>query len=299
MSKQLGKDDYRPRFVQLNIEGYEDALSQELRGMVRDYARQMSKVYQERVSSSLALAKAYPNDEYLQSRLTPEQIDKNASGEGHTQALEMLRRRPFEDITWGDVQDAREQDPEGTLAALLAMHEGAKDYIASGMYTANAVGVRTPYEKAQFGVIRRGFIAEWQPRGGIESGLVEMLAQSYVAWQFWLRRSFDIANHIDEVSEQIEKTKTLYEGGTWEPPRVSASEYLEQATQMADRYQRTFMRTLRQMRDLRRYQVPVTINNPQQVNIAADGGQQVNVQTKKKKGKPGRQVKRIKQTEPR
>ena len=33
---------------------------------------------------------------------------------------------------------------------------------------------------------------------------------------------------------------------------------------------------LRQMRDLRRYSVPVTINNPKQVNIAADGGQQVN-----------------------
>jgi hypothetical protein len=36
-----------------------------------------------------------------------------------------------------------------------------------------------------------------------------------------------------------------------------------------------YMRTLRNLRDLRRY--CVTINNPQQVNIAADGGQQVNV----------------------
>jgi hypothetical protein len=43
-----------------------------------------------------------------------------------------------------------------------------------------------------------------------------------------------------------------------------------------------FLRTLRQMRDLRRYQMPVTINNPKQVNIAADGGQQVNVQPEKK-----------------
>jgi hypothetical protein len=37
------------------------------------------------------------------------------------------------------------------------------------------------------------------------------------------------------------------------------------------------MRTLRTLRDLRRYSVPVTINNPRQVNIAADGGQQVNI----------------------
>jgi hypothetical protein len=34
------------------------------------------------------------------------------------------------------------------------------------------------------------------------------------------------------------------------------------------------------MRDLRRYSVPVTINNPKQVNMAADGGQQVKVQNK-------------------
>jgi hypothetical protein len=38
-----------------------------------------------------------------------------------------------------------------------------------------------------------------------------------------------------------------------------------------------YMRTLRNMRDLRRYSVPVTINNPQQVNIAAEVSQHINV----------------------
>jgi hypothetical protein len=41
---------------------------------------------------------------------------------------------------------------------------------------------------------------------------------------------------------------------------------------MADRFNRLFLRTLRQLRDLRRFNLPVMINNPQQVNIAADGG---------------------------
>ena len=45
---------------------------------------------------------------------------------------------------------------------------------------------------------------------------------------------------------------------------------------MADRFNRLFLRTLTQLRDLRRYAVPVTINNPGQVHIAANGGQQVN-----------------------
>ena len=52
---------------------------------------------------------------------------------------------------------------------------------------------------------------------------------------------------------------------------------------MADRYQRMYMRTLRQMRDLRRYSSPVMIENAGQVNVAADGGQQVNVQEKGRK----------------
>jgi hypothetical protein len=46
--------------------------------------------------------------------------------------------------------------------------------------------------------------------------------------------------------------------------------------QMIDRYNRLFLWTLRQLRDLSRYSTPITIDNPQQVDIAADGGKQVN-----------------------
>jgi hypothetical protein len=43
---------------------------------------------------------------------------------------------------------------------------------------------------------------------------------------------------------------------------------------MVDRFNRLFMRTLRGLRDLRRYAIKVTIQRAQQVNI---GEQQVNV----------------------
>ncbi|HEY9436242.1 MAG TPA: hypothetical protein VI260_32710 [Blastocatellia bacterium] len=59
-------------------------------------------------------------------------------------------------------------------------------------------------------------------------------------------------------------------------PRVSGQNTIEHAMQMIDRYNRPFLWTLRQLRDLRRYSTPITIDNPQQVNIAADGGKQVN-----------------------
>ncbi|MDQ3805489.1 MAG: hypothetical protein M3416_16880 [Acidobacteriota bacterium] len=55
---------------------------------------------------------------------------------------------------------------------------------------------------------------------------------------------------------------------------LSPKPALEQAHQMADRYNRMFLRTLRQMRDLRRYP-SVIVNNGGQVNVAQN---QVNVQ---------------------
>ena len=107
-----------------------------------------------------------------------------------------------------------------------------------------------------------------------------MLAQTYVAWQYWLSRSFSVANNEATVSEQTARTRKPYDdAGQWQPMRLSYAEQLERATQMADRFQRMYMRTLRQMRDLRRYASPVVIQNARQVNVATDGGQQMNVQT--------------------
>ena len=72
------------------------------------------------------------------------------------------------------------------------------------------------------------------------------------------------------------KTRRLRANLALQHPRVGEQNAIEHAMQMMDRYSRLFLRTLRQLRDLRRYSTPITINNPQQVNIAADGGQQLN-----------------------
>ncbi len=50
---------------------------------------------------------------------------------------------------------------------------------------------------------------------------------------------------------------------------------------MADRFNRLFLRTLRALRDLRRYAPSVTVQHAGQVNI---GGQQVNVAGEVKAG---------------
>jgi hypothetical protein len=60
-------------------------------------------------------------------------------------------------------------------------------------------------------------------------------------------------------------------------PFVTEQAAVEHAAQMADRWQRMYFRAIRSLRDWRRYTPQVTINNPNQVNIANDGGQQINV----------------------
>ena len=55
---------------------------------------------------------------------------------------------------------------------------------------------------------------------------------------------------------------------------------------------------MRQMRDLRRYASPVIVQNAGQVNIASDGGQQVNVHKSKRRGKANTSGKRAGKAKP-
>jgi hypothetical protein len=64
----------------------------------------------------------------------------------------------------------------------------------------------------------------------------------------------------------------------WEPPRVEPAEWIEEAASMADRFNKLFLRTLRALRDLRRYApTSVVVQGVAQVNVA-NGPQQINVQ---------------------
>jgi len=111
------------------------------------------------------------------------------------------------------------------------------------------------------------------------------LAQTFFQWQYWLEQVI-LRSQTEPRREHHEYTlwkqrhqrkqnAKSFDDGHWFPPYVEEQEALEHAAQMADRWNRMYMRTLRQLRDLRRY-APVTINNPSQVNIASDGGQQIN-----------------------
>ncbi len=113
----------------------------------------------------------------------------------------------------------------------------------------------------------------WQPRNGLEHALIDMLAMSFSLWLHWTELAHGWATGFIKESIEIEERVGL----NWRPPNIKVAEAVERANPYADGYNRQFLRTLRQLRDLRRYHVAI-INQPGgQVNVATDGGQQVNV----------------------
>ena len=119
-------------------------------------------------------------------------------------------------------------------------------------------------------VIRDSFADQWQPQGGIESALIEMLTMAFSLQMYWTAIGHDRAVRIhDEQRKQLER----YETSGWKSPYQSEADGIEQAHRLADGYNRQFLRVLRQLRDLRRY-AAVVIQNAQQVNV---GNQQMNV----------------------
>jgi hypothetical protein len=196
---------------------------------------------------------------------------------------------PLESLSFIDLAELRSFAPR--VAERFwerAKQEGRKEF-ESGHLAANItfpVGyMKQLWNIARYIGVRESFLDDWKPNGGIEVALIDMLAQSYFQWQFWLEQTVKRSQtkerheHPDYLEWQHRRKQSKEESwrdGFWLRPYVTEHQALEHAVQMADRFNRIFMRTLRQLRDLRRYS-PVTINNPNQVNIASDGGQQVNV----------------------
>jgi hypothetical protein len=106
------------------------------------------------------------------------------------------------------------------------------------------------------------------PRNGIERQLIDTMALAQSSYFEWLE-TLACRTSLKSVSQ-----KKLDEEAPWIPPRVSEAEAVEQAAAMMDRFNKIFLRSLRALRDLRRYSRPVIVQNAAQVNV---GGQHLNV----------------------
>lgn len=237
--------------------------------------------------------------EMLQSRHRMIQFYKSKYGGGHTseeavklvdgieseEDLEKYLRRVLSDsvdqVTWCELERIYNELPGFVGTVWKLIQDEARKEFESGHRMAAALETtewqHLPWKRAEFLAIRESFIAEWQPRGGIELAMIDTMAQAHCEYLYWCEITHHRATTEGKILYSSEEERWFEKArGNWIPPRVGDIAAIDHAVQMADRYNRLFLRTLRQLRDLRRYSMPVTINNPQQVNIAADGGQQMN-----------------------
>ncbi len=174
---------------------------------------------------------------------------------------------PSHEVGWYALNGLLDADPALAIAIWERVKRDAAGYVSEGYHISDALHYETPWQKAQFVSIREGFYAEWQPRGGVERALLDTLAAAYCAQTYWLAQTQQRA-----ATDPIDPDTARRKGGYWTAPRISQAEALDQAAQMADRFNRLMMRTLRALRDLRRFTVVIN-NNGGQVNVAQ---QQVN-----------------------
>ena len=176
---------------------------------------------------------------------------------------------PPDQITWNTLARLAEHDPETAQAALQRIHTEAHNELLSGHRAARAIDPDGSPGPARFLQVREAFSVDWQPPGGIEASLIETLAIAHMAQLHWMERLTRLS-----TTEPLREDREVEQRGGWNPPTVDAAAAIDQAAAMVDRFNRLFARTLRALRDLRRYTPQVVVQNVGQLNV---GAQQVNV----------------------
>lgn len=188
--------------------------------------------------------------------------------------IEGLRAQPADQVSWGSLRNLEDAGPGESLRKWEEVKAFAREELTSGQRGAAAVEDLTPSQsgplgRARYSVLVQEMAKDWQPLTGIEYILVEQMAQAYTMQLHWT------AQYAYYCVYRTAKVDT--ERGTVAPARVTDSQMVADAAGMVDRWNRMFLRCLRQLRDLRRYSPVVinnNINNPGQVNV---GSQQVNL----------------------
>jgi hypothetical protein len=176
-----------------------------------------------------------------------------------------------QEVTWTDLAAVADVDTDHALELWARLRVAADDELECGKRGAKIAGDNSdPYTLAQYLAIRDSFADQWQPQGGIESAMIDMLTMAFSLQMHWAKVAHERVTRTHD--EQRNPTKR-FESSGWKSPLQSEADAVDQAHRLADGYNRQFLRVLRQLRDLRRY-APVVIQNAQQVNV---GSQQVNV----------------------
>ncbi len=252
MTAEDGSITESKKFIETNIERAESL------SIVQEMARAFASTI-EFYKSKMGGSK--PHEEAVKEGLLRSEWRR-----GYVEGLEL------EKVEWGHLAAVAEVSGSDALRLWARVREAADDDLESGRRAAKVAGDNTePFAYAQFLAIRDAFADQWQPNGGIESAMIDMMTIAFSLQMYWStiahRRSIEINNN-----EESELSR--YQNKGWKSPYQYEANAVEQAYKLADSYNRQFLRVLRQLRDLRRYAPVIIQNNGGQVNV---GAQQVNL----------------------
>lgn len=248
--------------------------------------RQLSKIFNRRVTYFTSEEGGNLSREEARERAYRQDI----TGEEGLELIKRLVSRPARQIDYGDLLDVHGFSPASAENIWELMKRDAKKEFESGHRAAEALEpadyFKHAWDRACYLGLRESLCEEWQPKGGIELSMIDAIAQAWVMMQVWTKESALRSQTPARLENPaFEEWKKLYKephavqksAGYWDLPTIDEHKAVEHAAQMAERCQRMYFRAIRNLRDWRRYTPQVTINNAQQVNIAHDGGQQINV----------------------
>lgn len=217
----------------------------------RSLGRELARVYNQTVEGFQRLF-----------HLSPPEADKQALELVSHVSKESLLKQDPEKTSWLDLNCLASAGESGEVWDHI--REAAQEELSIGIAVAKLVEghCARPWDRARFLVMRRAIIDEWQPRGGLEMTLIDTLATSHFMYLFWMGQHVERATAEAQIQKNALKTH-----GKWRTSYSWEAEATVQAAEMADRFHRMFMRTLRALRDLRRYSPAINIQNAGQVNI--------------------------------
>ena len=223
-------------------------------------ARRLGKEYKDRLDyyTSAKQRKEYPHRTTEEHFALARQPDTKEYAEQEMQT-------PPDAISWVSMEGIMSYNPEMFWRKWEEVKEQAAHELIIGHTAAMACQPEdSPWNRAQYCAIRNELSRDWNPRNGIEQLLIDQMTQAYAQLMYWQKI----------MMRWMDLDTKAYQEDAWDKqaPRLSTFEAVNRASDMVDRFNRMFLRTLRALQNMRR--VPVIVQNAGQVNV---GQQQVNV----------------------
>jgi hypothetical protein len=187
---------------------------------------------------------------------------------GHGDPARLDHLTPAE-YSWHDITHEMQRDEAAGWALWRKVRQTARDELASGAMAGQAIEgyFPRPYERAAFLAVREALADGLQPRNKMEWLLIDGMAQAWTVYLQWQDQQTNMNS-----TEAIRTGRDMRQRDGWEPPRLGEAEAVDRAVQMADRFERQFLRLMKCYRDGRRLLGAVVVAAGGQLNV---GEQQV------------------------